>query len=356
MHIALGYYHFSYALGIHFDQAFRDLGHTVTYVGIPSPERSGYSSEVPLTEILAHLSQRPDVYVWIDPAARYFPLGIEDLPIPTACYVVDVHLGHWRQAVARFFDAVFVAQQEYAAVYRQALGHSQVQWLPLAASSQVHYPRQLPRIYQVGFVGNILRSHQRTPRARRLTRIAAQFTTNDLKRRYTPEEVGQVYNQSQIVFNVCLNRDVNMRVFEATACGALLLTDANAAGLADLFNLGQEVVTYQNDEDLMEKLNYYLTHATEREAIAQAGRQRTQREHTYRLRAEQILASVTDSTFKRLAPMRTASQPERLKARLEVFTHMHMLDAIFDLTRSAGYSPLHRIWAAWPALIRRILI
>src|SRR5512143_2772450 len=115
MHIAIGYYYFTYTLGTHFEQAFRDLGHTVTYVGLPHPERSGYSSEVSLAEIIAHLSPRPDIYVWIDPAARYFPLAIENVPIPTVGYLVDVHLGHWRQQAARFFDSVFVAQKGYVA-------------------------------------------------------------------------------------------------------------------------------------------------------------------------------------------------------------------------------------------------
>jgi hypothetical protein len=356
MHIALGYYHFSYALGTYFDQAFRDLGHTITYVGLPHPERPGYNSEVPLPEIIAHLSPRPDVYVWIDPAARYFPVAIEDLPIPTVCYLVDVHLGHWRPQAARFFDSVFVAQKDYVADYRQVLGHAQVQWLPLAAAPYVHHLRQGPRIYQVGFVGNIMRAHQHTPRARRLKLIAARFQTNDLTRRYTPEEVGQIYSQSQVVFNVSLNRDVNMRVFEATACGALLLTDANAVGLADLFDIGQEVVVYNDDTDLIEKLTHYLTHENEREAIAQAGCRRTQHEHTYQLRAEQLLASVTHSDFKMIAPMRLANKHERLQARLAVYTHLHMLDAVFDATRAAGYSPLHRAWAACPSLIRRIMI
>ncbi len=201
MHIALGYRWFPTAAGYHIERALRSLGHTVTYVGLPAAGRPGYNHSVPLPEILASLSPLPDLYLWVDPAGRYFPPGIEDAPIPTACYLIDVHLGHWRPQVARFFDAVFIAQKDYLDQFYRAVGHPQVYWLPLAAAPDVHYDHHLPRIYDVGFVGNIALVHRKTARARRLKLITDRFCTNEFYRVYMPEEVGQVYSQSRIVFN-----------------------------------------------------------------------------------------------------------------------------------------------------------
>ncbi len=102
MHVALGYRWFPTAAGYHLERALRSLGHTVTYVGLPYAGRPGYDGTVSIGELFATLPEKPDLYLWIDPAGRYFPPGIENLPIPTACYLIDVHLGHWRLQAARF--------------------------------------------------------------------------------------------------------------------------------------------------------------------------------------------------------------------------------------------------------------
>jgi spore maturation protein CgeB len=79
----------------------------------------------------------------------------------------------------------------------------------------------------------------------------------------------------------------NMRLFETTGVGALLLTDA-APNLGDLFEPGREVVTYEGEDDLVEKIEHYLTHDDERLEIAGAGQKRTLSEHTYRRRMAEL--------------------------------------------------------------------
>jgi len=304
---------------------------------------------------VAALPKPPDLYLWVDPAGRYFPKGIEDLPLPTACYLIDVHLGTWRRRVAQFFDIVFVAQKNYLEFYRRIVGHDQVYWLPLAAAPDVHRRLELPKIYDVGFVGNLSLAHQKTARARRLRLIASRFRTNDFYRQYTPEEVGQVYSQSHIVFNTSIAGDVNMRVFEGTAAGALVLTDSVGNGLGDLFEIGREIVVYRDDAELLEKIAYYLTHQEEREEIACAGYRRTHAQHTYAHRVRTVLEVTAVSALERLAPMRHASRNERTIARQEIYTHLHMVDALLDEARDLGYTPLRRAWVAWPVLARRLL-
>lgn len=356
MHIAIGYRWFETAAGYHLERALLASGHMITYVGLPAAQRSGYDQNVPLPAILAALPQPVDLFLWIDPAGGYFPTGLEDCPVPTACYLIDVHLGHWREHAARFFDAVFIAQHDYVDRFRQAVGHDQVYWLPLAAASDVHRPLDRPRTLDVGFVGNLALAHQKTARARRLQLIAQRFKTNDFYRPYTPADVGDVYSQSKIVFNTSIAGDVTMRIFEGTACGALVLTDSIANGLDQLFEIGREIVVYQDDADLLDKIAYYLAHDDEREQIARAGQQRTVKEHLYTHRVQQILETCMTSAFQRCASMRQADQVTRVKARLEVYTHLQMLDAVFDMTRAAGYHPLQRAWTALPCLIRRIVI
>jgi spore maturation protein CgeB len=79
----------------------------------------------------------------------------------------------------------------------------------------------------------------------------------------------------------------NMRLYEATGVGSLLLTD-EGSNLAELFDPGTEVVTYTGVDDLVEKARHYLAHEDERRAIAAAGQARTLREHTYELRMREL--------------------------------------------------------------------
>ena len=96
---------------------------------------------------------------------------------------------------------------------------------------------------------------------------------------------------------IALNRHIdvaagyanNMRLYESTGVGALLLTDAGR-NLADLFDVGSEVVVYSGRDDLVEKVDYYLTHDDERREIAAAGQRRTLAEHTYAHRMAELAA------------------------------------------------------------------
>jgi hypothetical protein len=98
----------------------------------------------------------------------------------------------------------------------------------------------------------------------------------------------QVYLRSKIVVNrhgeVAAGRANNMRLFEATGCGALLLTE-DAPNLPELFKPGEEVVAYRSRADLVAKIDYYLRNDSEREGVAEAGRRATLARHTFAERA-----------------------------------------------------------------------
>jgi len=83
----------------------------------------------------------------------------------------------------------------------------------------------------------------------------------------------------------------NMRLFEATGVGTLLLTDWKE-NLGEMFDPGKEVVAYRTPEECAELIRYYLAHDDERQAIARAGQARTLREHTYEHRTKELIALV----------------------------------------------------------------
>ena len=108
-------------------------------------------------------------------------------------------------------------------------------------------------------------------------------------------EMYQVLHASKVTLNH--HGDVapyanNMRLFEATGVGTLLVTDWKV-NLHEMFEAGTEVVAYRSPEECVELVQYYLEHDNEREAIARAGQERTLREHTYYHRMQELVDIVS---------------------------------------------------------------
>jgi len=74
---------------------------------------------------------------------------------------------------------------------------------------------------------------------------------------------------------------VNMRMFEATGMGSLLLTEKTDY-LNNFFDPEKEVITYNNVDEAKEKIKYYLENDSERIKIAKAGQERTFKDYNYK--------------------------------------------------------------------------
>jgi spore maturation protein CgeB len=87
--------------------------------------------------------------------------------------------------------------------------------------------------------------------------------------------------------NVAENYANNMRLYEATGVGTLLLTDRKD-NLHEFFEVGREVIAYSSKEEAAELVRHYLDRPEEAEQIAKAGQARTLREHTYKSRMTEL--------------------------------------------------------------------
>ena len=105
-------------------------------------------------------------------------------------------------------------------------------------------------------------------------------------------EMYRILAQSKITINIHIdvaeNYANNMRLYEATGCGAMLITDYKD-NLNELFEIGKEVIAYKNVEELVDLIKYYTSRDSERETIAKAGQRKTLTEHTYLNRMKEIL-------------------------------------------------------------------
>lgn len=260
-----------------------------------------------------------DLVVFVDPGPEW-PLGLEALACPAVAYFIDVHQNlPIRLDMSRFFDAVFIAQKDYVPAF-EAIGHRHAHWLPLACDPDTHHVPASARDIDVGFVGKL--GLTGTERHATLTGVLPRYATNDYRRFYPPEEMGRLYGRSKIVFNAAINGDVNMRVFEAWAAGALLVTDRVDNGFAEIFEDGVNCVCYAGADDAIAKIDHFLAHDAEREAIAGAGQHAALSRHTYRHRWEAMMAGVRPAMG--CAPARGYSRRELGETYARIFSATRM--------------------------------
>lgn len=120
--------------------------------------------------------------------------------------------------------------------------------------------------------------------------------SSPLRQRHGGEVWGMDMYRALARSRITLNRHINvaesnannMRLYEATGVGTMLLTDRKD-NLHELFDIGREVVAYSSKEEAAELVRYYLDHPKEAEQIAMAGQARTLREHTYSQRMQELV-------------------------------------------------------------------
>jgi FkbM family methyltransferase len=226
-----------------------------------------------------------DLYLNIDDGLEYWlPKDLH----PCAWWAIDTHLNlDWCLKRARDFDFIFAAQRDGTEQLQKA-GLARAFWLPLACDPEIHRKHDVAKEFDVAFVGHLFPG----PRAELVDLIQRRFRNSFVGQRFF-EEMARTYSAARIVFNRSIRNDINMRVFEALACGSLLLTnDLADNGQEDLFRDGAHLATYRDAEEMLDKIAFYLARESVRERIAAAGRAEVLAKDTYRHRMELLLSEV----------------------------------------------------------------
>ncbi len=105
------------------------------------------------------------------------------------------------------------------------------------------------------------------------------------------EDLPYIYNLSTINFNTTslqMKNAVNQRIFDVPACQSFILTDYRKQ-LEDLFEIGEEVICYNNTEEIKELIKKYLNDEKERGKIIKNAYKRVIKEHQYIHRVKQLI-------------------------------------------------------------------
>lgn len=81
---------------------------------------------------------------------------------------------------------------------------------------------------------------------------------------------------------------VTTRSYQIPACGGFMLHERNPE-ILELFTEGQEIACFASAQELAEKIDYFLSHEPERQAIASAGHRRCVPHHSYTARMGALL-------------------------------------------------------------------
>lgn len=257
----------------------REIGGQFVSLGTPG-------GEYDLARIAARLpgDQQPDAVVCLVDSARCsVPRNLRAFDCPKILLVADTHhltapianMVHY--ALSEPFDRVVLLYDRHHEEFFRAAGVRRLHWFPgltfphgdaaVAAARTTSAP--LPRLAFVGTTGIC-----HTRRTQLLTQLNAHglpLTVAGLSQR---EALG-FYGASLVGFNASLNGDLNLRVLEILASGAMLLTDTltPAAGLTDVWQPGRELLTYATPAEMVERAQWAIAHPMEARAIGRAGAQ-----------------------------------------------------------------------------------
>jgi len=326
--------------------ALKELGHTVDFVDCSAYRDTFFGIDKITTNkmhrnelkvmfgdfvsesIVARCAEfKPDLIF----ALAQAPLGenslkkIRDNKIPTAFWFVeDFRVMEYWQRIAHLYDYFFTIQRGQFLERLKRIGVRNPHYLPLAASPEVHKKIELTNdeigIYGSGisFVGAGYYNRRKffeglldfdfkiwgnewdinSPLCKYIQRSGERIDT---------EEVVKIFNATKININLHSSTYhnginphgdfVNPRTFEIAACGGFQLVDYRSE-LPEFFRIGEEMICFEDLNDLRHKIRYYLDNPEERNEIALRARERVLREHTYEHRMKEMLDFIFKSGYE----------------------------------------------------------
>lgn len=275
---------------IYIRNAMRRAGIEITTVGECCDIDTGRNNPYPRIGEL--IQKDPDYRFILEVESGGFELDwvprIEDgiTGISKLWYAIDTHVaGIHHVNRAKHYGLVFVAQRQFTPIFRDTV----TTWLPLACDPEFHKgDLNCKKEYDVTFVGNYANGvHNK--RTELLTALAHNCKLN-VKKNLWYRDVTSEYEKSYIVFNRSLAGDLNMRVYEELASGAMVITDrVDENGGSEFFQDGTHIKYYRSENELIDITRFYLSHSAQRNVIAAAGQEEVLRKHTYDNRVNEII-------------------------------------------------------------------
>jgi Uncharacterized protein conserved in bacteria len=199
--------------------------------------------------------------------------------------------------------------------------------VPFASDEQIFYPLPLEKRYDIVFLGNGNSGYGRERYISLLIDYVKKHNLEILLAGSGWEKYGYpyqiiahgkllniVYNLSKICVNIHNDRqylgidlemDANNRVFDLAMAQCCQISNGEQM-IVKYFDK-DEVVTADDPQEWINKVDYYLNHPEERDNVSQKARQRAINEHTWHFRAKEFIDIINENYHK------YASKPQRVR-------------------------------------------
>lgn len=234
---------------------------------------------------------------------------------PIVCWCQDQMTTLGRQfLLASAYDAVFVKDRYMHDLFSAMIRSTKFYYLPEACNPRMHRPIDLSETDRETYGCDVMIAgtlyYYRQEILQQLTRqlqdirlkiwgSRPDWLLDRLPGSYMGRHVhGDDKVRAALGARICLNtlhygeiNGLNCRAFELAGCGGFQMV-TSVPTLAQHFEPDVEVATFANVEELIEKTGYYLRNPAAAAAIAERGRLRAHRDHTYEHRLREIFRIV----------------------------------------------------------------
>lgn len=261
-------------------QALRELGHEVLDL---RPE----FGVLELPPVLKTYNFTPDLIIQQERLApRLLLVGLEQLACPKIFWSVDTQLNlHWQVHYLALFDGILTPHISLLEALPPQIALPPRLRCPLPAPSLPYQPYQ-ERKTPVSFVGRFTRHR---PLRNAMSNILRENFECRIIEEISHADMLALYCDSKIIPNESLAYEVNARLLEGAAAGALVISQDVGEDQDSLLTPGEEAIIWHDGLELLHLTRYYLEHETEAAKIGQAAYARVQAEHLPRHRAKAVL-------------------------------------------------------------------
>ncbi len=204
---------------------------------------------------------------------------------------------------SKYIDKLYVSDSGLIDIANQ-MNFKEINFLQFGYNNLIHKNYNLERNDFINFVGsfskerndifkklNDYKLHLEGINWDKLDLISKKWILN--KGKISQKEVVNIYNKTSATLNIGQNKNIinmiNMRTFEAIACGSCIITD-NLKDLSYCFEPNKEVLVYDNIDELIEILNKAKRDSSYLRDIAHNGYNRIIKDNlTYKSKIESII-------------------------------------------------------------------
>lgn len=239
--------------------------------------------------------------------------------------------------IRKYFDSLFLyIESDLPKLYQE--DKTKAYFLPCAVNEKVYYPQSKSEEIDILFIGNLNIDRLQSQRAMLLLEIVKRFQKLNIKiygtlspaleekfsqefprykeyfqnKTVTPQMANSLYNKSKICINIHSSGrtdGTNQRFFELLGSKSFQIVNEN-----DFINThftDREVVTYKNEQDLFNKISYFIENNNDRIEISENGYEKVISGHTFKHR----ISTIIDAIERKTIPSPEKTYPEKNKSK-----------------------------------------